>query len=113
MSRSQQRDNLVVWNRSLDRGKTWSEPVEISNPPGLVRAADPMLWRDSKGVVHFTYATNDMSDMTPETIAYRFVRHTCSRPAAEKLTWSAAIPIEPQMEPGYTSVFLQQQAHPA
>ena len=98
-------DNLVVWNRSLDRGKTWSEPVEISNPPGLVRAADPMLWRDSKGVVHFTYATNDMSDMTPETIAYRFVRHTCSRPAAEKLTWSAAIPIEPQMEPGYTSVF--------
>ena len=25
-------ENLVVWSRSLDRGKAWSEPVEISNP---------------------------------------------------------------------------------
>ena len=97
-------ENLVVWSRSLDRGKAWSEPVEISNPPGMVRAADPMLWRDSDGVVHYTYATNDMS-LSLESAVYRFVRRTCSDPAADQLEWSDEIPIEPQGDTGYTEVF--------
>jgi len=76
----------------------------ISDPQGMVRAADPMLWRDSDGVVHYTYATNDMS-LSLESAVYRFVRRTCSDPAAEQLEWSDEIPIEPQGDTGYTEVF--------
>ena len=97
-------ENLVVWSRSLDRGKTWSEPVEIANPPGEIRATDPMLWRDPGGMVHYTYATNDMS-LSLESALYRFVRRTCSDPAADQLKWSDEIPIEPQGDTGYTEVF--------
>ena len=111
-------DNLVVWNRSLDRGKTWSEPVEISNPPGLVRAADPMLWRDSKGVVHFTYATNDIRhkrherhDARDDSLSVR-PPHLL-RPGGRKAHVEPGNPDRAANGARLYERFLQQQAHPA
>lgn len=42
-------DNYVLLVRSADEGATWSEPILVIDPPGLVRAFDPNLWTDPRG----------------------------------------------------------------
>ncbi|MDA0839703.1 MAG: sialidase family protein, partial [Planctomycetota bacterium] len=39
-------DNYVLVVTSDDDGQTWSEPVLVVDPPGMVRAYDPALWID-------------------------------------------------------------------
>lgn len=39
-------DNFILLVTSSDNGKTWSEPVAVVDPPGNVRAFDPVLWID-------------------------------------------------------------------
>lgn len=39
-------DNYVLVVRSTDDGATWSEPILTIDPPGKVRAFDPVLWLD-------------------------------------------------------------------
>ncbi len=41
--------NHVVLATSDDDGVTWSDPVLVVDPPGLVRAFDPCLWHDPLG----------------------------------------------------------------
>ena len=79
-------ENHVVWSRSLDGGHTWSPPEAIADPPGLVRAGDPVLWRDHGGIINITYGINDMRLDAGD---WTFVRHTCVDPAAAELAWSA------------------------
>ena len=42
-------DNHVVLARSEDQGVTWKDPTAVIDPPGLVRAFDPVLWRSPEG----------------------------------------------------------------
>lgn len=41
-------DNYVILITSTDKGKTWSKPITVIDPPGNVRAYDPTLWIDSE-----------------------------------------------------------------
>lgn len=49
-------DNYCLIVRSDDEGETWSEPVAVVDPPGLVRAFDPNLWCDPLGRLWFFWA---------------------------------------------------------
>ena len=42
-------ENYVLVVTSEDDGCTWSDPVAVIDPPGLVRAFDPCLWHDPLG----------------------------------------------------------------
>lgn len=42
-------ENYVVLVASEDDGATWSEPLVVVDPPGLVRAFDPCIWYDPRG----------------------------------------------------------------
>lgn len=39
-------ENFVLVVRSDDDGQSWSEPILVIDPPGPVRAFDPVLWID-------------------------------------------------------------------
>lgn len=39
-------ENYVLLITSIDKGKTWSKPIAVIDPPGNVRAYDPTLWID-------------------------------------------------------------------
>ncbi len=47
--RTEDADNHVVVVTSGDDGETWTEPVLVIDPPGEVRASDPVLWHDPLG----------------------------------------------------------------
>ena len=49
-------DNYVQVVRSEDEGSSWSAPVLVVDPPGLVRAFDPVLWMDPCGKLWFFWA---------------------------------------------------------
>ena len=42
-------DNYVVLVTSDNDGQSWSAPRLVINPPGKVRAFDPVLWHDPRG----------------------------------------------------------------
>lgn len=42
-------DNFVLMVKSDDGGKSWSEPLFVVDPPGMIRAYDPALWLDPSG----------------------------------------------------------------
>lgn len=39
-------ENYVLLITSNDKGKTWSRPITVIDPPGNIRAYDPTLWID-------------------------------------------------------------------
>lgn len=47
--RTEDEENHVVLVTSADDGITWSQPVLVIDPPGEVRASDPVLWHDPLG----------------------------------------------------------------
>ncbi len=47
--RTEDENNHVVVVTSMDGGVSWSEPVLAIDPPGEVRASDPVLWHDPLG----------------------------------------------------------------
>jgi hypothetical protein len=49
-------DNYCVLATSADQGKTWSDPVQVIDPPGRVRAYDPTLWIDPLGRLWWFWA---------------------------------------------------------
>ncbi len=49
-------ENFVLLVTSADNGATWSEPVAVIDPPGNVRAYDPVLWRDPLGRLWWFWA---------------------------------------------------------
>lgn len=44
--RTEDPDNHIVLVTSTDEGQSWSQPVLAIDPPGRIRAADPVLWID-------------------------------------------------------------------
>lgn len=42
-------DNFTLLVTSNDNGKNWTEPVLVIDPPGNVRAFDPVIWHDPMG----------------------------------------------------------------
>lgn len=47
--RREDNDNYALLVTSDDDGASWSEPVAVIDPPGMVRAWDPNLWHDPNG----------------------------------------------------------------
>jgi len=87
-------ENRVEISRSFDGGRTWETPQIISDPPGPVRAADPMLWRDEKGTVHLTYALWDPAKHG-KVGEWTFYHCTCVDPKGETLRWTEPVEVAP------------------
>lgn len=49
-------DNFVLLVTSADGGRSWSEPVAVVDPPGQVRAYDPVVWCDPAGRLWWFWA---------------------------------------------------------
>ncbi len=49
-------ENYVLLVTSDDGGKSWSSPVLVIDPPGVVRAFDPCLWIDPSGAMWLAWA---------------------------------------------------------
>ena len=49
-------ENYIVSAKSEDDGKTWSEPQFVVDPPGAVRAYDPVPWTDPQGRLWIFYS---------------------------------------------------------
>jgi len=49
-------ENFALLVTSADNGATWSEPVAAIDPPGNVRAYDPVLWLDPAGRLWWFWA---------------------------------------------------------
>ena len=72
-------DNHVVLSRSFDGGATWEPSAVVSDPPGDLRAGDPMAWRDDRGTTHLTYGHHDQFQATGD---WRYFHMTCPDLAA-------------------------------
>ncbi len=49
-------ENFVLLVTSADNGLTWSEPLAVIDPPGNIRAFDPVLWLDPLGRLWWFWA---------------------------------------------------------
>ena len=49
-------ENYVALATSTDDGRTWTEITTVIDPPGEVRAFDPVLWIDPRGRMWWFYA---------------------------------------------------------
>lgn len=49
-------ENYVIAVTSTDDGRSWSSPRVVIDPPGYVRACDPVLWLDPRGRLWLFYA---------------------------------------------------------
>lgn len=58
-------ENFVLLITSGDRGKTWSKPIFVIDPPGEVRAFDPSIWQDPDGKLWLFWA---QGESVPENI---------------------------------------------
>lgn len=78
-------DNYVVVITSDDDGATWSAPKLVIDPPGEVRAYDPVLWCDPAGRLWVFWAQSlGWFDGRSGTWAV-----TCDDPNADSPAWSA------------------------
>ncbi len=77
-------ENYVVVIHSDDDGETWSAPVLVVDPPGKVRAYDPVLWIDpQKRLWVFWAQSYEWFDGRSGTWCIR-----CDNPDADRLKWS-------------------------
>lgn len=78
------RENYVVIVTSDDDGNTWSKPRLVIDPPGSVRANDPVLWHDPLGRLWLFWSQSfDYFDGRAGTWAV-----VCDNPDAGTLVWS-------------------------
>ncbi len=85
-------ENHVLLVRSDDHGTTWSEPLLAIDPPGQVRAFDPVLWIDPQKRLWLFWA-QCFSPLAPKWSCWNgvggvwFIR--CDDPDADSLAWTA------------------------
>lgn len=48
-------DTYALLVTSEDDGQTWSDPVAVIDPPGMIRAWDPNLWHDPTGKLWWSW----------------------------------------------------------
>lgn len=77
-------ENYVLLGTSADDGHTWQEPVLVIDPPGPVRAFDPVLWHDPQGRLWLFWA---QSEGKFDGRAGVWASHT-DESDAERPTWS-------------------------
>ena len=77
-------DNYVLLVRSDDDGQTWPEPILVVDPPGKVRASDPVLWIDPLGRLWLFWSQT--YEWYNGIAGVWFSR--CENPDADKLIWS-------------------------
>ncbi len=66
----------------------------MADPPGPVRAADPVLWRDEKGAVHLTYGVWDPAK-SRQVGEWAFFHCTCVDPKGKELRWTEPVEMAP------------------
>lgn len=77
-------ENYVLLASSEDEGQSWPEPLAVIDPPGLVRAFDPVLWHDPGGGLWWFWSQSyDLFDGRCGAWAVR-----CLDSFAPKLQWS-------------------------
>lgn len=77
-------ENYVLLVSSDDDGGTWSNPFLVIDPPFPVRAFDPVLWHDPKGVLWWFWSQSyGLFDGRAGVWAVR-----CSNSSASTLSWS-------------------------
>lgn len=62
--RTEDENNHVVLVTSIDDGFTWTEPLLVIDPPGDIRASDPVLWHDPKGQLWLFWMQTAHCNMT-------------------------------------------------
>ncbi|MCE9589982.1 MAG: glycoside hydrolase [Planctomycetes bacterium] len=78
-------ENYVLVVKSDDDGVTWSRPILVIDPPGRVRAFDPVLWHDPSARLWLFWAQSlEWYDGRAGVWAAR-----CDRPDEAAPTWSA------------------------
>lgn len=77
-------DNYVLLLRSDDDGHHWSRPILAVDPPGKVRAFDPVLWIDPLGRLWLFWAQSYTK--FDGRVGVWFT--VCSNPDADDLQWT-------------------------
>lgn len=77
-------DNYVLLIQSEDDGKTWSRPRLVVDPPGKVRAFDPVVWIDPRQRLWLFWAQSYTK--FDGRCGVWFIR--CDNPDAEQLQWT-------------------------
>jgi hypothetical protein len=78
-------ENYALLVRSEDDGHTWSELLLVIDPPGLVRAFDPVVWCDPLGRLWWFWAQSYTK--FDGRAGVWFIR--CDNPSGAPLSWSA------------------------
>jgi predicted neuraminidase len=77
-------DNYLILATSEDDGHSWSEPIAVVDPPGRVRAFDPVLWHDPQGRLWWFWSQSyELFDGRAGVWASR-----CADSSAKSLRWS-------------------------
>jgi len=84
-------ENLVVFTRSMDGGETWASPEIACDPPGAVRAADPMLWIGPDGVLRHWLCVNDSAKDSGD---WQVLERTSSDYCGPSVSWTEPTVIE-------------------
>ena len=82
---TEDKDNYVLLVKSEDDGCTWSDPLVVIDPPGIVRAFDECIWCDPQGRLWLFWAqSHDVYDGRAGVWCIR-----CAEPARESLIWTS------------------------
>jgi predicted neuraminidase len=82
-------ENYVLVSRSDDAGETWSPPLLVIQPSGMVRAFDPTLWCDPSGRLWVFWAqglSTEVNRIWDGRGDVWYIR--CDRPNEEELFWT-------------------------
>lgn len=88
-SQSETFGNFVLLIKSVDDGKTWSEPIVAVDKPETVRYFDPCLWIDPLGRLWLFWAT-----LPENSGVYAAI---CDNPDADELCWGEEFFIAPEL----------------
>lgn len=86
--RTEDENNHVVLVTSIDDGLTWTEPLIVIDPPGDIRASDPVLWHDPKGQLWLFWMQTAHCNMTFDGRGGVWAI-TCTESGSPSPSWSA------------------------
>jgi hypothetical protein len=86
--RAEDENNHVVLTTSSDDSLTWSEPLLVIDPPGDIRASDPVLWHDPRGCLWLFWMQTAHCGMTFDGCGGVWAI-TCTNSGSPSPSWSS------------------------